>query len=572
MKCIQNISLSPNNINLNNNANSLLPLDSIETSITKIFTHVLMECSEGERLTEINRQFLAQDHSFDPMLLFQFINSLNTNCISFSEFLTFCEQHLNLHDNPLIKALFNLYDIQGYGQLSFDTFVTPLYPKNNSVLKRSVQERISNSKNKRLSQTTLVLIKKVYEREMNFVRNLLKGINTLKQCNYFIYDERKLFNTLITASMHMQTQKVDMKYKRGLNENDIYYLLQYAQIPFYTQDDVNAIFRRMDIDGDEVVTYEDFVKFVSLDQFKGYSYFSNTNSNNYNNNYYSGLNIRHASFEHPKCETQAQSQVQEDKKDNNNNNNPLTMNKNIIDDFKQLIHLYFNTLMNGEDVIEKSKINLTLCSSYNINDIFFYIKQHHLTSISDDTSQITKTDLMNFFSKYRTDCQDSKVSLMEVTIHDIDLIMKRGDLVHKGYLDKSDFFDLLTPFEKEYRNIIEQRIHDRYYSPSPKGLSGNCLVYLMKLFSDIIDYERQLNNIRHMLTKYHVEFVNLFYEISGGVSNSYFTFDNLENYFKKMNIMSHYAKHFKLLFIKLDRNRTGKIELFELSDELTPVL
>ena len=94
----------------------------------------------------------------------------------------------------------------------------------------------------------------------------------------------------------------------------------------------------------------------------------------------------------------------------------------------------------------------------------------------------------------------------------------------------------------------------------------------MKLFSDIIEYERQLNNLRHMLTTYHAEFVNLFYEISGGVSNSYFTFDNLENYFKKMNIMSHYAKHFKLLFIKLDRNRTGKIELFELSDELTPVL
>ena len=572
MKCIQNISLSPNNINPNNNANSLLPLDSIETSITKIFTHVLMECSEGERLTEINRQFLAQDHSFDPMLLFQFINSLNTNCISFSEFLTFCEQHLNLHDTPLIKALFNLYDVQGYGQLSFDTFVTPLYPKNNSVLKRSVQERISNSKNKRLSQTTLLLVKKVYEREMNFVRNLLKGINTLKQCNYFIYDERKLFNTLITASMYMQVQKVDMKYKRGLNENDIYYLLQYAQIPFYTQDDVNAIFRRMDIDGDEIVTYEDFVKFVSLDQFKGYAYFSNTNSNNYNNNYYSGLNIRQAPFEHPKCETQVQAdvQVQEDKKDNNNNS--PTINNNIKDDFKQLIHLYFNTLMNGEDAIEKSKINLTLCSSYNINDIFFYIKQHHLTSISDDTSQITKTDLINFFSKYHTDCQDSKVSLMEITIHDIDLIMKRGDLVHKGYLDKSDFFDLLTPFEKEYRNIIEQRIHDRYHSPSPKVLSGNCLVYLMKLFSDIIDYERKLNNIRHMLTKYHTEFVNLFYDISGGVSNSYFTFDNLENYFKKMNIMSHYAKHFKLLFIKLDRNRTGKIELFELSDELTPVL
>ena len=563
MKCIQNIYYTlSNNININNNVNSLLPLDSIETSITKIFTHVLMECSEGERLSEINRQFLAQDHSFDPMLLFQFINSLSTNCISFSEFLTFCEQHLNIHDTFLIKALFNLYDVQGYGQLSFDTFVTPLYPKNNLVLKRSVQERISNSKNKRLSKTTLLLVKKVYERELNFVRNLLKGINTLKQCNYFIYDEHKLFNTLITASMHMQTQKVDMKYKRGLNENDIYYLLQYAQIPFYTQDDVNAIFRRMDIDGDDVITYEDFVKFVSLDQFKGYAYFSNTNSNTYNNNYYTGLNIRHAPFE-SKCEEK----VQEHKKDDND-----LHNKNIKDDFKQLIHLYFNTLMNGEDVIEKSKINLTLCSSYNINDIFFYIKQHHLTSISDDTSQISKSDLIDFFSKYRNDCQESKVSLMEVTIHDIDLIMKRGDLVHKGYLDKSDFFDLLTPFEKEYRNIIEQRIHDRYQSPSPKGLSGNCLVYLMKLFSDIVEHERKLNNLRHMLAKYHEEFVNLFYEISGGVSNSYFTFDNLENYFKKMNIMSHYAKHFKLLFIKLDRNRTGKIELFELSDELTPVL
>ena len=274
-----------------------------------------------------------------------------------------------------------------------------------------------------------------------------------------------------------------------------------------------------------------------------------------------GLNIRHPPFER-KCEVK----VQEDKKDNSD-----SLNKDIKGDFKQLIHLYFNTLMNGEDVIEKSKINLTLCSSYNINDIFFYIKQHHLTSISEDTSQISRSDLINFFSKYRNDCQNSKVLLMEVTLHDVDLIMKRGDLVHKGYLDKSDFFDLLTPFEKEYRNIIEQRIHDRYQSPSPKELSGNCLVYLMKLFSDIVEQERKLNNIRHMLVKYHNEFVNLFYEISGGVSNSYFTFDNLENYFHKMNIMSHYGKHFKLLFIKLDRNRTGKIELFELSDELTPV-
>ena len=234
---------------------------------------------------------------------------------------------------------------------------------------------------------------------------------------------------------------------------------------------------------------------------------------------------------------------------------------NLFSNFKQIIRLYFATLLDIEAEIEKSKINLSLRADHTINDIFFLIKSN--LSLQSRI-YLSKEDFSSFLlERYKHLTSSSSL----YSHQDISLIMKRGDLVHKGYIDKADFFDLITPFEKEYRDLVEKRIS---YNTA-KEVSQGTMIYLMNLFDCIIKSERKINNIRESMLSYKEDFSRIFNEISGK-EKEFFTVDNLYDFFCRNNIVAYQDKKFKLVFIRLDRNRTGKVELFEFLDELTYII
>ena len=498
-------------------------ITSIENSLIVGFSRILIKLAQDERLSEISRQLLSQDFYFDPLFLFQYINKKNDyDGITYDSFVTFLNSDLNLHSQPMISMIFTLYANES-NVITFDLFENIFYPKCNAKLKRIVQERLGNCHNKKFGNATLPLIKKLFERELALINHLSLGITKLKENNSSTFPStQNLFNTL----MYFSTTP------RGLIDENFSFLLSYSKV-FFSSEDINAIMRRLDLDSDNCVTYNDINKVISsLEINREYL----TNANSYSSKYQCGLHLRPFPY-------------------------MGNASSNLFSNFKQIIRLYFATLLDIEAEIEKAKINLSLRADHTINDIFFLIKSN--LSLQSRI-YLSKEDFSSFLlERYKHLTSSSSL----YSHQDISLIMKRGDLVHKGYIDKADFFDLITPFEKEYRDLVEKRIS---YNTA-KEVSQGTMIYLMNLFDCIIKSERKINNIRESMLSYKEDFSRIFNEISGK-EKEFFTVDNLYDFFCRNNIVAYQDKKFKLVFIRLDRNRTGKVELFEFLDELTYII
>ena len=497
-------------------------ISSIENSLIVGFSKILIKLAQDERLSEISRQLLSQDFYFDPLFLFQYINKQNDyGGITYESFANFLNNDLNLHSQPMLSMLFTLYANDG-NIITFELFENIFYPKCNVKLKRIVQERLGNSQSKKFGNATLPLIKKLFERELSLVNHLWLGIRKLKENNTSTFTStQNLFNTLMYFSTN----------PRGLIDDNFSFLLSYSKV-FFSSEDINAIMRRIDFDSDNCVTYDDINKVISSLEINR-EYLTNANSYSTNHmNYQSGLKLRPSPYM--------------------SNTSP-----NSFSNLKQIIRLYFASLLDIEAEIEKSKINLALRADYTIKDIFFLIKSNVSLLSSQSRITLSKEDFSSFLLE--------RSSLY--SHQDISLLMKRGDLVHKGYIDQSDFFDLVTPFEKEYRDLVEKRIS---YNTA-KEVSQGTMIYLMNLFDCIIKSERKINNVRESMLSYKEDFCKIFNEISGK-EKEFFTVDNLYDFFCRNNIVAYQDKKFKLVFIRLDRNRTGKVELFEFLDELTYII
>ena len=487
-------------------------ISSVENSLIKTISKIFLKLSEDERLIEISRQLLSQDFSFDPLFLFSQITT--TSQMSFPQFISFLDNYLNIHNNVLAKQLFVLYDKERKQGLSFENVSNIFLSKNNIELKHLVQDRLGNSINKKFGRATIPLMKAVIEREMNLISHFGTSMGLLKP-QYHNMSNKSIFDVLLYFSSSNS---------QGLTENDLKDLLSYSKLIF-DDEVIKALMRRLDRDEDGIITLCDFEHIITSVLYCDNAQEKESNTTNY----LKGINLRPL---------------------------PGTTSENNVSQLKNLCKDYFNALMDCEEEIEKAKINLSLRSDFNINDAF--------TLFSSSTDKILLSDLEKIiygnFSKN-----------LIFSHQDMELIMKRSDLVHKGYIDKADFFDLLTPFEKEYRDMVEKRLaNNSLYNNI--SLSQGTMLYLNNLFESIVTNERKINNIRYNISPYRNELNKIFYEICGGNNIEFFTIDNLHNYFCKNNIISYRDKRFKLVFIKFDRNRTGKIEFFEFLDEITYVI
>ncbi len=233
------------------------------------------------------------------------------------------------------------------------------------------------------------------------------------------------------------------------------------------------------------------------------------------------------------------------------NNTNIQNNQNLIEENQ--MKEYIIELMKIESKIEEEKIELVSKCDFNIEDAFKIFDLNNKGYIIDDDLKFT----LNQFGIFAND-------------HDIRLLMKRFDLNKKSCLTFTDFFDMIVPFEKDYRILIENRdsniFSDNYsiydiFMFSTKNLIKN-------LFIDLIEYENKLNNIKKNFTTLRLKLKDLFNLINTNLSNE-FNFDDLEKYLKKNCILNN-LKDANLLFIRFDKNRDGKIDYCEFEEEFQP--
>ena len=203
-----------------------------------------------------------------------------------------------------------------------------------------------------------------------------------------------------------------------------------------------------------------------------------------------------------------------------------------------------------ENEIEKSKKNLCLKYEFNIEDIFKIFDKENKNFISDD-------DLIKGLKLFDIYLSEKELKLIKRRL-------KKRSLENINY---SDFFDLLVPYEKKIRNILENRIGGKFIPENNKTdifllSTKNTFTNLIKL---IVSLENQIDNLRKNLKFVQNEIKNIFYNIDKGKLGNINDVD-LNNFFRIKGIkINNYDSC--LLFIRIDKDKNGKIQFWELMNE-----
>ena len=230
----------------------------------------------------------------------------------------------------------------------------------------------------------------------------------------------------------------------------------------------------------------------------------------------------------------------------NNNQNNQNLTSFEIKQFNDFLKI----LMQGEKEIELNKVDLALKSDFNCEDAFRIFEK-------EGQGFITKEDLKYGFDSLGLNFDEN----------DIILIMKRFDLKKKNNINFQEFFDMVVPFDSEYRNIVELRLPLSNCPHKSFNVFGvDTIIYFKKIFMSIMDFEKKVDNIRKDFYGLSLKIKELF-NLFDPKNKGYFTFEDYILYLKKYGLLEENLK-VDLLFIRLDKNRNGKIEMYEILDEI----
>ena len=205
-------------------------------------------------------------------------------------------------------------------------------------------------------------------------------------------------------------------------------------------------------------------------------------------------------------------------------------------------------LMSAESTLEQARIDLSLKTDFTCQDAFKIFEQNNRGFLSDE-------DLKYGFEELGV-CINDK---------DINLLLKRFDIENEGVINYNAFFDMLVPFEKDYRNMVENR-------PSNSNFSGTSDIFMMStkevlrdVLNLILNYENRLNEMKKKFAGVRSVLKDIFMHLDR-LNVGYFTNDDLISYLKKNNIFTT-LKDADLLFIRFDRNRNGQVDFEEVENE-----
>jgi Ca2+-binding EF-hand superfamily protein len=212
---------------------------------------------------------------------------------------------------------------------------------------------------------------------------------------------------------------------------------------------------------------------------------------------------------------------------------------------------YLKNVMDAERDIEQMKTDLALKCDFNVEDAFRIFECNNCNCLT---------------------CDDLKCGLRLLDIYatdsDIRGLMRRFDLNKKGYLNYSDFFDMVVPYERYYRNMVECR-NSNNCCPSncnPDVFMFSTKLALKNLFKSLIDYENKCNNMKSCYSSLRCKLRDVFRNLDQCSFGS-FSCNDLQCYLQKNCVMGN-SKDADLLFIRLDKNRDGKVDYCEFEDEL----
>ena len=550
---------------------------------------LLLILAEGERSIEISRQVLSDLKEFDSFQIFKNIDIEDKNkidCYSIINFLRIKGIYCTEEEASLI-ILF--YDQDYDNVLSYPEFINVIQSE------KSLKNNLNKPPKDKIPFDVDYSLGKLLEKEVELSRKFIYALKDIK-CRYDfnihnLYHKIKYFNSITNESLRVFFQK-----------NEVSFL----------ESDIKLILKRLDLNKDGIIDLCEFHALLGFpdciyccpclscnscgkclcescyNNIPCYSHGTIQNKKNnkndfdekYNYNYYSMGNILNENIILPhqlessrnlnsinKYETSFDNNNKEIERKNiskglairtspRRNYNPIEINLNKNDNLnlnikeKNQFNDFLKLLMSAESQIEEAKIELAKKEDFSCADAFKIF-------VKDNNDYITKDDL-----KYG-------LFLLDLNVDDfiINLLFKRFDLNKKDELSYADFFDMLIPFEKIYRDNIEQKTQKSFSCEQSLNLISNETKEIIKnVFNIIINYEVEINEKRKDLLILKRKLKDIFYLFDKN-DIGFFGFEEFKKYIEENKLINDKNLNGDLLFIRLDKNRNGKIIFEELSDE-----
>ena len=236
---------------------------------------------------------------------------------------------------------------------------------------------------------------------------------------------------------------------------------------------------------------------------------------------------------------------------NNIIKNKKFLNKNEYEE-KQFIE-YLRKAMEHENKIENLKIELSLRCDFNWEEIFRIFEL-------EGRGFLSKEDLSIGFNKFNLYPKDINISLL----------LKRYDINKEGIISYPDFFELIVPFSKYHKQMVEKRgIESGIKDINPDDLNLETQKCIQNLFNEIFKGELALNKEKENFTSLKNNFKDIFksFDIS---DNGFIGEKDFVLYIQNNELFTN-SNDCDLLFLRFNKLKNGKIEIQEMLDEIEPI-
>ena len=528
----------------------------ISNDIKNILTNLFLELAKHERSIEVNRQVLCESTDFDAHQIFNYLLTNNKNITPKDIIKYLSMKKINATEEE-VKLLVLFYDKNLDGKLSFEEFINLVRNENSSI-----NNKLFNNSDNNISFNIDFSLCKLLEKEIQISKSLLKTLKNIK--NKYGYNVHDIYHS-IKSSNFITSESI----KNFLINNDLYCL----------DSDINFIMKRLDINKDGIIDlceFHAFLGFPNCDfsclcskcktcgatycdncyieshgclpyQYKYPYQYNNINAENKNPNIRNEREIKNRNNENILLKEKNQDLF---KKKIDFSSIKFNYGNNLRDNTYELnqFNNYINFLLEGENKIEEMKIELCQNKDFNVEDTFRLFEKNGRGFLDEEDLKYGFGVLNVYPSEYN-----------------MKLFMKRYDLQKKGFISYADFYDILVPFEKVYRDEVEKRIPKTQCSEII--LSREINNSLKKLFKTLIDLENKANIERKSLSINIREIFSLFDNNNQG----YFYFPNFITYLNSNQLLNNEKINPDLLYIKFNKKRNGRIDFDEFIDELEPL-
>ena len=586
--------------------------------IENLVIKLLITISNKEKEVEINRQLLGKNIDFDVFQLYCFLDKEKKNYITSLDLMEFLHKN-GVYPNQLeMEFIILFYDKNADNVLSYTEFLNMILSENNLCLRKICEERIGSlSYENNIPNDIGYLFISLLEKEIELIRIVNRIINEIKgQCDFNFHEiyhlligcqsyinKDTLRTFLLNHDITFSEDDLDNIMKRlDLNEDHIINFFEFHKFFCFADSNCRCTFNIKNCclcnpnlipNNNSNIILKEISPSLSLrgPPVKGCdnNYISSNNCNDciqFNNQYYNNIDDKNNDSYIENSFNISQNLLLrkkperhfKNKKNNTINENNLEYNNNIDflapnqysnnENYCHICHnspckcieislrkaeneflIYLRECIKLENKIEKAKIDLSLRSDFNVEDAFKIFER-------ENRKYITDADLiygLNTLEVYPSE-------------KDILLIKRRINPKKTENIIFSDFSDFILPFEKDYRNMIEKRVCSNYtvynYSNVFFLTTRN---YFSNFFNVIIECENKIDNLRNLLCDVRSYIEILFHNIDQNNLGFINDFD-LNCYLKSKGIFANDIENC-LLFKRIDKNKDGKLECWELNEE-----